>query len=86
MLPPRSPRIAPAGLLVLCRRARYGGGELQPELLLALLWTLESCASQYRSLRSCLQSFLHLHPSGWHPAAARPLRRTLVHLQLQVGC
>lgn len=46
---PASPTLSSlplAGLLVLCRRARIGSKELTPELLLTLLWLMESCESQ----------------------------------------
>lgn len=48
-VPVRCPQPCPftaAGLLVLCRRARISSGELSSELLLTLLWIIESCESQ----------------------------------------
>lgn len=48
-VPVRCPQHCPftaAGLLVLCRRARIGSWELSSELLLTLLWIIESCESQ----------------------------------------
>ncbi|PRW45039.1 type 12 methyltransferase [Chlorella sorokiniana] len=54
-----------AGVLVLCRRARIGSEELSPELLLTLLWIIESCESQYRNdLSACLKSYLRYHPGA----------------------
>lgn len=48
LLPPCPP--ATAGLLVLCCRARIGCEELSAELLLTMLWLMESCESQCECL------------------------------------
>ncbi|KAI7837929.1 hypothetical protein COHA_008235 [Chlorella ohadii] len=75
-----------AGLLVLCRRARIGCEELSAELLLTLLWLMESCESQYRNeLSICLKSYLRFHPGAYYMREG--LRRRMVALQAQVlGC
>ena len=70
-------------MLVLCRRANLGPEELTAEMLLTILWILESTSSQYRaSLNFCLLTYLMLHPD-WR-AVARRLRHSMLDLQPQV--
>ncbi|RMZ57650.1 hypothetical protein APUTEX25_001850, partial [Auxenochlorella protothecoides] len=51
-------------LLALVRRGEYSPSEVTPELLMTMLWIMDSWHSQYKSRADvCLQIYLALHPA-----------------------
>ncbi|KAL6778463.1 hypothetical protein ACKKBF_B14895 [Auxenochlorella protothecoides x Auxenochlorella symbiontica] len=53
-----------AELLALVRRGEYSPSEVTPELLMTMLWIMDSWHSQYKSRADvCLQIYLALHPA-----------------------